>query len=109
MAGVTEVQASVMRRRRFCIVGGGVAYTCPFMFPHKKKSNGSRQGTDRLLGYGEDAAVRRHMTPSSLMALFTLARQSSETFYSRARSLLCEWEERSGFGSKSSHGTIETC
>ncbi|GBL58302.1 hypothetical protein AVEN_163257-1 [Araneus ventricosus] len=35
MAGVTEAQASVMRRRRSCNVGGEVAYTCPFMCPHK--------------------------------------------------------------------------
>ncbi|GBL96073.1 hypothetical protein AVEN_104314-1 [Araneus ventricosus] len=40
MAGVTEAQASVMRRRRSCNVGGGVAYTCPFMCPHNRKSNG---------------------------------------------------------------------
>ncbi|GBO37196.1 hypothetical protein AVEN_209440-1, partial [Araneus ventricosus] len=40
MAGVTEAQASVMRRRRSCNIGRGVAYTCPFMCPHKKKSNG---------------------------------------------------------------------
>ncbi|GBN03191.1 hypothetical protein AVEN_136518-1, partial [Araneus ventricosus] len=40
MAGVTEAQASVMRRRRSCIVSGGVVYTCPFMCPHKKKCGG---------------------------------------------------------------------
>ncbi|GBO46462.1 hypothetical protein AVEN_88232-1, partial [Araneus ventricosus] len=40
MAGVTEAQASVMRRRRSWNVAGGVAYTCPFMCSHKKKSNG---------------------------------------------------------------------
>ncbi|GBL77954.1 hypothetical protein AVEN_255640-1 [Araneus ventricosus] len=40
MAGVTEAQASVMRRRRSCNAGGRVAYTYPFMCPHKKKSNG---------------------------------------------------------------------
>ncbi|GBM16810.1 hypothetical protein AVEN_261126-1 [Araneus ventricosus] len=44
MAGVTEAQASVMRCRRSCNVGGGVAYTCPFMCPHKKKSNGVKLG-----------------------------------------------------------------
>ncbi|GBM85498.1 hypothetical protein AVEN_167647-1 [Araneus ventricosus] len=43
MAGVTEAQASVMRRLRSCNVGGGVAYTCPFMCPHKK-SNGVESG-----------------------------------------------------------------
>ncbi|GBM95535.1 hypothetical protein AVEN_244257-1 [Araneus ventricosus] len=36
MAGVTEAQTSVMRRRRSCNVGEGVAYTCPFMCRHKK-------------------------------------------------------------------------
>ncbi|GBO06155.1 hypothetical protein AVEN_113790-1 [Araneus ventricosus] len=36
MAGVTEAQASVMRRRRSCNVGGWVAYAYPFMCPHKK-------------------------------------------------------------------------
>ncbi|GBO11821.1 hypothetical protein AVEN_77541-1 [Araneus ventricosus] len=40
LAGVTEEQASVMRRRRSCRAGGGVVYTCPFMCPHKKKFNG---------------------------------------------------------------------
>ncbi|GBN78989.1 hypothetical protein AVEN_90511-1 [Araneus ventricosus] len=40
MAGVTEAQASVMRSRRSCNVGGGVAYTCPFMCPYMKKYNG---------------------------------------------------------------------
>ncbi|GBM39219.1 hypothetical protein AVEN_223837-1 [Araneus ventricosus] len=40
MAGVPVAQASVMRRRRSCDVGGRVAYTFPFMRPHKKKSNG---------------------------------------------------------------------
>ncbi|GBN39072.1 hypothetical protein AVEN_206446-1 [Araneus ventricosus] len=40
MAGVTEAQASIMRRRRSYNVGGRVAYTCPFICPHKKKSNG---------------------------------------------------------------------
>ncbi|GBM30620.1 hypothetical protein AVEN_18314-1 [Araneus ventricosus] len=44
MAGVKEAQASVMLRRRSCNVGGGVAYTCPFMCPHKKKSNGVKSG-----------------------------------------------------------------
>ncbi|GBM24679.1 hypothetical protein AVEN_46180-1 [Araneus ventricosus] len=44
MAGVTEAQALVMRRRRSCNVGEGVAYTCPFMCPHKKKSNGVKSG-----------------------------------------------------------------
>ncbi|GBO46547.1 hypothetical protein AVEN_221188-1, partial [Araneus ventricosus] len=36
MAGVTVTQASVMHGRRSYNVGGGVAYTCPFMCPHKK-------------------------------------------------------------------------
>ncbi|GBN36744.1 hypothetical protein AVEN_222292-1 [Araneus ventricosus] len=44
MAGVTEVQASVMRRRKSCNVDGEVAYTYPFMCPHKKKSSRSSQG-----------------------------------------------------------------
>ncbi|GBO17099.1 hypothetical protein AVEN_185268-1, partial [Araneus ventricosus] len=45
MTGTTEAQASVMRRRRFCNVGRGVAYTCPFMCPHKKKFNGVKSGS----------------------------------------------------------------
>ncbi|GBL80855.1 hypothetical protein AVEN_26278-1 [Araneus ventricosus] len=44
MAGATEAQASVTRRRRSCNLGGGVTYTCPFMCPHKKKSNGVKSG-----------------------------------------------------------------
>ncbi|GBL93843.1 hypothetical protein AVEN_153610-1 [Araneus ventricosus] len=48
MADVTEAQTSVMRRRRSCNVGGGVPYTCPFMCPHKKKSNGVKSGLGRL-------------------------------------------------------------
>ncbi|GBL97975.1 hypothetical protein AVEN_126874-1 [Araneus ventricosus] len=48
MAGVTEAQASVMRRRRSCNVGGG-AYTCPFMCPHKKKPNGVKSGSKEFL------------------------------------------------------------
>ncbi|GBN90445.1 hypothetical protein AVEN_19182-1 [Araneus ventricosus] len=44
MACVTEAQASVMSRRRSCNVGEGVAYTCPFICPHKKKSNGVKLG-----------------------------------------------------------------
>ncbi|GBN71070.1 hypothetical protein AVEN_10097-1 [Araneus ventricosus] len=44
MACVSEAQASVMRRRRSCNVGGWVAYTCPFMCPHKKMSNGVKSG-----------------------------------------------------------------
>ncbi|GBN44671.1 hypothetical protein AVEN_26930-1 [Araneus ventricosus] len=44
MAGVTEAQASVMRRRKSYNVGGSVAYTCPFMCPHKKNSNGVKSG-----------------------------------------------------------------
>ncbi|GBN07653.1 hypothetical protein AVEN_107925-1 [Araneus ventricosus] len=47
MAGVTEAQASIKRRRRSCNVGGGVAYTCPFMCPHKKKSNGVKSGLSK--------------------------------------------------------------
>ncbi|GBM43146.1 hypothetical protein AVEN_2273-1 [Araneus ventricosus] len=39
MAGVTKAQASVMRRRRSCNVGGGIANTCPLMCARKKKSN----------------------------------------------------------------------
>ncbi|GBM62587.1 hypothetical protein AVEN_224381-1 [Araneus ventricosus] len=49
MADVAEAQALVMRRRRSCIVGGGVVYTCPFMCPHKKKSNGVKSGSDGLV------------------------------------------------------------
>ncbi|GBN03067.1 hypothetical protein AVEN_62891-1 [Araneus ventricosus] len=36
MAGVTEAQASVMRRRISCNASGGLAYTCPFICPHKQ-------------------------------------------------------------------------
>ncbi|GBO46891.1 hypothetical protein AVEN_155412-1 [Araneus ventricosus] len=39
MAGVTDSQASLMRHRRSYNVGGGIAYTCLFMYPHKKMSN----------------------------------------------------------------------
>ncbi|GBM01946.1 hypothetical protein AVEN_269556-1 [Araneus ventricosus] len=44
MAGVTEAQASVMLRPRSCNVGGGIAYACPLMCPHKKKSIGTKSG-----------------------------------------------------------------
>ncbi|GBN28385.1 hypothetical protein AVEN_155416-1 [Araneus ventricosus] len=47
------------------------------------------------------AAVRRHMTPCSLMALFTLARQSFVSGSRRVRILVCQWD-RSGFDGKSS-------
>ncbi|GBM50187.1 hypothetical protein AVEN_90317-1, partial [Araneus ventricosus] len=55
MAGATEAQASVMRPRRSCNVGGGVAYTCPFMCPHKKKSHRINSGE-------RGATLRNHHT-----------------------------------------------
>ncbi|GBN42418.1 hypothetical protein AVEN_123103-1 [Araneus ventricosus] len=42
MAGDTLAQASVIRFRSSCNVGGGVAYTRCLMYPHRKKSNGLR-------------------------------------------------------------------
>ncbi|GBM15583.1 hypothetical protein AVEN_95227-1 [Araneus ventricosus] len=53
MAGVKEAQASVMSRRRSCIAGRGVAYTCTFMSPHKKKSNGVKSETTKKRDSGE--------------------------------------------------------
>ncbi|GBM37731.1 hypothetical protein AVEN_179813-1 [Araneus ventricosus] len=44
-----------MRRRRSYNVGGGVAYTFPFMCPHKKKSNGVKSGE-------RGATLRNHYT-----------------------------------------------
>ncbi|GBO02620.1 hypothetical protein AVEN_71588-1 [Araneus ventricosus] len=44
MAGDTLAQASVIRFRSSCNVGGGVAYTRCLMYPHRKKSNGFRSG-----------------------------------------------------------------
>nr|GBL93515.1 hypothetical protein AVEN_78145-1 [Araneus ventricosus] len=44
MAGDTLAQASVIRFRSSCNVGGVVAYTCCLMYPHRKKSNGFRSG-----------------------------------------------------------------
>ncbi|GBL78048.1 hypothetical protein AVEN_143355-1 [Araneus ventricosus] len=44
MAGDTLAQASVIRFRSACNVGGGVAYTHCLMYPHRKKSNGFRSG-----------------------------------------------------------------
>ncbi|GBO19726.1 hypothetical protein AVEN_274332-1 [Araneus ventricosus] len=60
MAGVAEAQASVIHRRRSCNVGGGVAYTCPFMCLHKKKSNGVKSEGRRHAGtiyFGVGATV----------------------------------------------------
>ncbi|GBN09392.1 hypothetical protein AVEN_63444-1 [Araneus ventricosus] len=44
MAGDTLAQASVIRFRSSCNVGGGVAYTRYLMYPHRKKSNEFRSG-----------------------------------------------------------------
>ncbi|GBM45182.1 hypothetical protein AVEN_53563-1 [Araneus ventricosus] len=44
MAGDTLAQASVIRFRSSCNVGGGVAYTRCLMYPHRKKFNGFRSG-----------------------------------------------------------------
>ncbi|GBO19216.1 hypothetical protein AVEN_20831-1 [Araneus ventricosus] len=44
MAGYTLAQASVIRFRSSCNVGGGVTYTRCLMYPHRKKSNGFRSG-----------------------------------------------------------------
>ncbi|GBM43033.1 hypothetical protein AVEN_215167-1 [Araneus ventricosus] len=44
MACDTLAQASVIRFRSSCNVGGGVAYTRCLMYPHRKKSNGFRSG-----------------------------------------------------------------
>ncbi|GBL78486.1 hypothetical protein AVEN_42970-1 [Araneus ventricosus] len=44
MAGDTLAQASLIRFRNSCNVGGGVAYTRCLMYPHSKKSNGFRSG-----------------------------------------------------------------
>ncbi|GBM86203.1 hypothetical protein AVEN_239236-1 [Araneus ventricosus] len=44
MAGDMLAQASVIRFRSSCNVGGGVAYTRCLMYPHRKKSNGFRSG-----------------------------------------------------------------
>ncbi|GBM62905.1 hypothetical protein AVEN_11362-1 [Araneus ventricosus] len=62
MAGFTEAQASVMRRRRFCNVGGGVAYTSPFMCPLKKKSNGVKSEA----GFRPPSFIRTIPAPSPL-------------------------------------------
>ncbi|GBN11491.1 hypothetical protein AVEN_173477-1 [Araneus ventricosus] len=42
MARDTLAQASVIRFRSSCNVGGGVAYTHCLIYPHRKKSNGFR-------------------------------------------------------------------
>ncbi|GBN56179.1 hypothetical protein AVEN_82275-1 [Araneus ventricosus] len=42
MADDTLAQASVIRFRSSCNVGGGIAYTPSLMYPHRKKSNGFR-------------------------------------------------------------------
>ncbi|GBN88373.1 hypothetical protein AVEN_259528-1 [Araneus ventricosus] len=44
MAGDTLAQASVIRFRSSCSVGGRVAYTRCLMHPQRKKSNGFRSG-----------------------------------------------------------------
>ncbi|GBN39232.1 hypothetical protein AVEN_259531-1 [Araneus ventricosus] len=44
MAGDTLAQASVIRFRSSCNVGGGVKYTRCLMYPHRKMSNGFRSG-----------------------------------------------------------------
>ncbi|GBL98053.1 hypothetical protein AVEN_84562-1 [Araneus ventricosus] len=44
MAGDTLAQASVIRFRSSCNVGGGFAYNRCLMYPHRKKSNGFRSG-----------------------------------------------------------------
>ncbi|GBO39029.1 hypothetical protein AVEN_130151-1 [Araneus ventricosus] len=47
MAGDTLAQASVIRFRSSCNVGGGVANTLGLMYPHRKKSIGFRSGERR--------------------------------------------------------------
>ncbi|GBN14730.1 hypothetical protein AVEN_219937-1 [Araneus ventricosus] len=42
IAGDTLAQASVIRFRSSCNVGGGVAHTRCLMYPHRKRSNGFR-------------------------------------------------------------------
>ncbi|GBM12614.1 hypothetical protein AVEN_146792-1 [Araneus ventricosus] len=44
MAGDMLEQASVIRFRSSCNVGGGVTYTRCLMYLHRKKSNGFRSG-----------------------------------------------------------------
>ncbi|GBO14223.1 hypothetical protein AVEN_16893-1 [Araneus ventricosus] len=44
MAGETLAQVFVVRFRSSSNVGGGVAYTRCFMYPHRKKSNMFRSG-----------------------------------------------------------------
>ncbi|GBO10280.1 hypothetical protein AVEN_65787-1 [Araneus ventricosus] len=44
MAGVTEAQESVTRRRRSCNVGGWVAYTCPLCVPTESSMGSSQVG-----------------------------------------------------------------
>ncbi|GBL88387.1 hypothetical protein AVEN_103039-1 [Araneus ventricosus] len=44
MAGDMPAQASVIRFRSSCNVGGGVAYTRCLIYPHRKKSSGFRSG-----------------------------------------------------------------
>ncbi|GBN15257.1 hypothetical protein AVEN_229819-1 [Araneus ventricosus] len=44
MTGGTLAQASIIRYRSSCSVGGGDACTRCSMYPHRKKSNGFRSG-----------------------------------------------------------------
>ncbi|GBN13971.1 hypothetical protein AVEN_62030-1 [Araneus ventricosus] len=44
MTGGTLVQASIMRFRSTCNIGGGIEYTRCLMYPHRNKSNGFRSG-----------------------------------------------------------------
>ncbi|GBO45387.1 hypothetical protein AVEN_202796-1 [Araneus ventricosus] len=55
MAGDTLAQASVIRFRSSCNVGGGVAYTRSLMQPHRKSSMGSGQ-------VNVEAILRNHHT-----------------------------------------------
>ncbi|GBN05563.1 hypothetical protein AVEN_124602-1 [Araneus ventricosus] len=99
MAGVTEAQASVMRRRRSCNVGGGVTYTFPFMCPHKKKSNRAK-------------SARR--PPKGFIWLFGQAQQwMSAPFSSSIRTSSCvlllgddQALRSNGSGSASSGGSL---
>ncbi|GBN33752.1 hypothetical protein AVEN_69990-1 [Araneus ventricosus] len=75
MAGVTEAQASVMRRRRSCNVGGGVAYTCPFMCPHKKKSNGVKSG---ICTRGEKGDPLHYATSCHMTLSYNFTKPSAE-------------------------------
>ncbi|GBM75061.1 hypothetical protein AVEN_197428-1 [Araneus ventricosus] len=70
MAGVLEAQASVMRRRRSCNISGRVEYTCPFMCPHKKKSNGVKSGMlGGLLSYSSQSCTTCNVSQHLLAAI----------------------------------------